>query len=264
MKRTRKRVWLSVDWDFFQEERIEWDWSHAERGEIYSQIVWLTRPFHRGDDIRPLTSPDRYEPKASTFWKRFSLVKCSADTLAICDSHAVGLPYFYQLGKVEGVADEIWNFDAHHDLGYVKLPLLKKYVKAGKAEAGSWLYVLMKNYKKLRCKHIYPVWKKPDVEQCPWLEDADIKRRTEQLSAGQFDEAGDVEITGLLIAKSEAWSPSWNDRDFSNFVLAAVQHLPVAAGAYGPTNAMTERAWDEAGFQAYRAEVERFRKGAKP
>ncbi len=257
----KKRVWLSVDWDFFQEERIEWDWSHAERGPIYSQIVWPGRTFFMGTDLRPLTSPNAHEPKADTFWARFS---GALPALCVTDSHAGGLPYFWQL-RHRGIADEIWNFDAHHDLGYAALPKLKQWAKEGRAEAGSWLYVLMKQRacSALRAVHIYPDWKDKNVEQSPWMKDAAIAKRVQQVQAKAFDwgQLSSVTVTGLFIAKSESWSPPWNDRAFSKFIDDAARAFDVEGiERFGEENVLDPRPWSDSEVEAYHRELQAFRK----
>jgi hypothetical protein len=258
---TSLRVWLSVDWDFFQEERIEWDWSHREN-PLFANVIWATRGTYMGNDIRPLTSPDQHEPRATGFWSRFAGA-CSTITLCVADSHAAGLPFFYQLGKNTGVPDEIWNYDAHHDLGYHQLSKLRSFTKKGIAEAGSWLYVLMKNYRKLRCRHIYPAWKDHTVEARPWQADSNISSRVTQVSAAHFKPPPKIEITGLFVAKSEAWSPPWNDKAFTRFIDEAQRELKVVTlpwmSTNQPANPLTERTWDDAAFFAYQKQVAEFR-----
>ncbi len=258
---TRRRVWLSVDWDFFQEERVDWDWSHAERGNIYSHIVWPGRAFYCGDDIRPITSPERHEPKASVFWELFRDVHVSANEIGIADSHAAALPFFYQLGKADGFADELWNYDAHHDLGYAPLEKLRAWAKEGKAEAGSWAYVLMKQRecRKLHYTMVYPSWKDSGVEPRPWEQDEDIDVRVSQLRSALAPDLDNITITGVFIAKSESWSPPWNDEAFTAFVGAAITLFDLPLTQYGPTNVLPPREWDNAAVEAYQAQVAEFR-----
>lgn len=261
-----RRVWLSVDWDFFQEERVIWDWGHREGGKLFSEFLWQGRSRHMGQDIKPLTSPEAHRPRASEFWAKFAAADRAAPEIGVGDSHALGLPFFWHLAKRDGVPDEIWNFDAHHDLGYHDLKTLRGWAREGRAEAGSWLYVLMKQRKckQLVCEHVYPLWKKHTVEGRPWEEDTDIDERVYQTRASEFhwDKLANFSITGVFIAKSEAWSPPWNDKAFSSFVRDASASFGfVDTEMYGKTNALNERKWDAAADVAYWKQVDEFRAG---
>jgi hypothetical protein len=216
-----KRIWLSVDWDFFQEERLEWDWHHAEN-RLFQDAVWVCRAFFSGEDIRGVTHPDLHEPKASTFWQRavqnWDFSECIASRVA--DSHAKALPFFYSLGNIDDVADELWNFDAHHDLGYDALSTINKLSRSGIADAGSWAYVLLSRLKRLQYRHFYPAWKDPSIEPNPWS-GSRIAKRVSQLSADKVPWDEKVKVTAIFIAKSTAWSPPWNDGEFQKFVETA-------------------------------------------
>lgn len=229
-KRKKKNVWLSVDWDFFQEERPEWDWSHRENA-LYMGVAWVFRAFYLGEDIRGTTSPNKHFPIAEGFWELLKGQK-AFECLGIANTHAAALPHFHHIAKMDGTPHEIWNFDAHHDLGYNSIETLRKWAKEGVAEAGSWLYVLMKQHKKLKSRIIYPTWKDVSLEPRVWTEDKDVKKRVSIELASSFDFDQDVNITGIFIAKSEAWSPPWNDGYFEQFIESAVEKYEVDLEMY--------------------------------
>ena len=242
-----KRIWLSVDWDFFQEEKVEWDWGHRETS-MFAELVWPTRMLSGGTDLRPITDPDAHLPSALGFWNRMKW-NFTASEIAVTDSHAVALPFFHAIGKHEGAPDEVWNFDAHHDLGYHSLKTLRQWAKEGRAEAGSWLYVLLRTYPELRCKFIHPIWKDPTIEARPWLKERGVAKRVTVTKTSAFDWNEQVEVTGIFIAKSESWSPPWNDQKFTRFVEEAEQATGLPYAPYGHRDAITERAWDAAGAE---------------
>lgn len=263
-----RRVWLTVDWDFFQEERTVWDWQHKE-SPLYTELLWGNRVFHMGQDIRPITSPERHEPKASSFWGHFRAADVSATEIGVGDSHALALPFFWHLAKTQGVPDEIWNFDAHHDIGYDDVSKLKAWTKAGRAEAGSWLYVLMnqKKCKKLIYEHVYPAWKDHTNEGRPWALDKEFSERVHQTCVTDFHwkRLANFRIEGIFIAKSEAWSPSWNDKAFVRFVhdtRARLDWLDVTE--YGRKPCVEPRAWDERAVMAFQKQIDDFRKKQRP
>lgn len=241
-----KKVWLSIDWDFFQEERLEWDWGHAETN-IFQQIAWVSRAFFLGGDIKAITHPDASEPKASEFWekaaKHWDFSQCMS--VMVADSHVHALPFFFVL---EGSADELWNFDAHHDLGYTELETLKKWAKLGKAEAGSWAYVLMSRLKKLKYVHLHPVWKDHNIEPTQWRGNKSVQKRVTQLSASKVDWNEPVEVTALFIAKSTGWSPPWNDGEFKKFIQQAEHHTGLSFP--DEDDCIEPRQWDEQASQA--------------
>ncbi len=243
-----KTIWLTVDWDFFQEERVEWDWSHAERGKMYSELVWPTRAFFGGEDIRPITHPNRHAPGYADFWKLLERADFNAaQEIAVAGSHAMAWPYFHRLSG-DGVPDELWNFDAHHDLGYTRLQTLRSWVKEEKAEAGSWGFALLKKFRALRYRHIRPRWRDLNAEPTPWIGEASVAKRVTRISASEFV-AEPVRVTGIFIAKSEAWSPPWNDGYFTEFLEAGAEATGLPLAVYGD-DVTHERLVDEGAVQA--------------
>lgn len=228
-----KTIWLTVDWDFFQEERAEWDWSHAERGAMYSSLVWPTRTFVNGEDIRPVTHPAKHFPPHTDFWSRLKGMDFSHTMeIGVADSHAVAWPYFFQQSH-SGVPDEVWNFDAHHDLGYTRLQELRAWVREEKAEAGSWAYLLLRKFPGLLYRHVRPTWRPLTAEPTPWRGERSLARRVTRMAVRDFDWDEQVRVTGLFIAKSEAWSPPWNDPHFTRFLAGAEERTGLGLAIYG-------------------------------
>lgn len=244
-----KTIWLTVDWDFFQEERPEWDWSHAERGKMFSELVWPTRVFVGKEDIRPVTHPNRHLPGHAQFWRLLARADFNAtQEIAVADSHATAWPYFHKLAA-EGVPDELWNFDAHHDLGYTRLQTLRAWSAEEKAEAGSWAFLLLKKFRKLRYKHIRPRWRSLTAEPTPWTGETSVAKRVMRTSVTDFA-AEPVRVTGLFIAKSEAWSPPWNDGYFTEFLEASAKATGLPVSVYGEDVTRERPVMDESEVQA--------------
>jgi hypothetical protein len=211
----RRKVFLSVDFDYFAREEDEWDWGHAE----YTDLAWFTRVRHFEE-----TSLERHAtPHPRDFWTKlveagFSFDDCG--TFSVADSHLWAAPDFLDLapGQVE-----IVNFDAHHDMGYKPWKELKQeWLDKGRVDCSNWLLGLLYAQPNLTASVVYPPWKgtrEVDEGGPPSWKNKALKGR---FSYGVYSEellkklAGDV--VGIFIAKSSAWMPPWHDQAFVDFV----------------------------------------------
>jgi transposase len=109
--------------------------------------------------------------------------------------------------------------------------------------------VLLREYPALRCQFVYPIWKDPTIEARPWLKEKGVAKRVTVTKASAFDWKERVEVTGIFIAKSESWSPPWNDQKFTRFVEEAERHTGLPYAPYGSRDAVLERSWDAAGAE---------------
>lgn len=214
-----KRVFLSVDFDYFCREEDEWDWGHSENSDMFNEIAWMSRTRWYEETLL-----EKYaNPHPVKFWDKlielgFNFDDC--ESLSVANSHLWAAPDFLDLCPGEVT---IVNFDAHHDMGYLSWKQLKKeWLDKGRIDCSNWLLVLMHQLQTLRAAVVYPEWKGlREIKGRPsWKNSKSIDARFQY---GVYDEefvrslAGSV--VGIFIAKSSAWMPPWHDEAFAEFVL---------------------------------------------
>lgn len=225
---SQRRIYLSVDFDYFCRELPEWDWGHAETS-VYSEIVWPTRVRH----LEGTSLETHALPHPRDFWTKLTEAGFNFDdceSVDVADSHMFAAPDFIDRapGKVE-----IVNFDAHHDMGYKEWPELKrKWLDKGRVDCSNWLLALLYKFHETTASVVYPAWKgtrEVDDGSKSWTHKP-IKGR---FSYHVYSEellrrlAGDV--VGIFIAKSSAWMPPWHDKAFADFVDRAAATAGVTA-----------------------------------
>jgi hypothetical protein len=216
-----RRIYLSIDFDYFTRELDEWDWGHSEGSSVYGELVWHTRVrFHEE------TSLDKHAvPHPRDFWNTlvaagFNFDPC--DSFTVADSHMWGAPDFLRLCPP---TVEIVNFDAHHDMGYKPWADLKRdFLDVGRVDCSNWLLGLLHAREDITARVVYPAWKGTrEIEKdsvMSW-ENAPItgRFRYDVYNEALLREmAGDV--IGVFIAKSSTWTPPWHDRTFAKFAKA--------------------------------------------
>jgi len=189
---------LSVDWDYFFPNTVQFDWGHRE-SPLYMDMLWTLRvhdvSLGTEKSVLDILVPD--EKLLKDFWKR--VCPKEPDILAITESHAD----LFRILKTIGNA-EVYNFDAHHDL-YYNGSLPKK------PECGSWAGHALKKGMISKYKIIFPPWRKSTIENIP----SDWENKMVQMieipkQLPKFDV--------VFICRSSAWTPSWSDDKWLEFI----------------------------------------------
>lgn len=200
---------LVVDWDFFtpvDEVGPQWelyDWSHAEAGKLYTEILWPSRAvgFLINDLPLPALSGEQFE-----FWDRFHW----ADTVQVF-YHDSNSQSYTTINPDEHT--DVWLYDAHHDSGYHGQKSIEKIDKEQRVTCEDWMLGLHMQYdiapERLHVR--YPQWKTYVFDGEPEPPIA-VDR--------QFDDGGAplIEFDTVSICRSSAWTPPWHDRMFQKFV----------------------------------------------
>jgi hypothetical protein len=214
-----RKIYLSVDFDYFCHEEDWWDWGHGET-PLFQDLAWHTRVRMYEETLFEKFA----NPLPSKFWEKLVELGYNFDTcesIKVSDSHLFAAHDFLDLtpGRVE-----IVNFDAHHDMGYADWKTLKKqWIDKSRVDCSNWLLVLMHQLDFLTAACVYPEWKgtrEVSKDRKPSWENT--KSLRERFRYGVYSEqyarelAGDV--VGVFIARSGAWMPPWHDQAFVDFV----------------------------------------------
>ena len=189
---------LSVDWDFFfpiPEDDIAalYDWGHNENIPFMSNGIW---EFRASSFIRSVIPLPRTNGEENNFWQRFTFQDNT--TLYYSDSHC---RVFNQL-VLKGI-DIIWNFDAHHDAYHS----IKEVEKQGKVTCDNWVTAVIMN--DIKVKNFFPKWKTWDMKgkvSIPYQKD----------NGKKFHES----FQKIFICRSGAWTPTWIEDSFWQFINA--------------------------------------------
>lgn len=231
---------LSVDWDFFFPDSTVFDWSASETryAGFYLKMVWTMRA-HNHICFKSASHPDLdpetpaieymqpYPQLMAGFWDRF---RFTANTsLVITESHEDLVlimdraPSFFN-EEIDGYT--VWNFDAHHDMGYgipakhSKSPISRELPKLN---CGNWALHGMYAVPPIVNYHlIYPEWRKRRDEN-------DFARVAHQASSIRYKIphiGWDIDI--VFVCRSGAWSPSWCDPQWLEFIDWWAKHHKLA------------------------------------
>ncbi len=221
---------LTIDWDYFFPNSLEndeggmeallFDWGHREVPLFAEGFIWnnLGNAFLR----RGLELPDTSGHEVG-FWKQFR-IKPKAP-LFVTDSHAlVGMP------QVLIGVKEVWNFDAHHDLGY-RAP----YTPEAGFDCGNWLEAAVHDWG-VKAHVRYPLWKK----------NAFLVDRPPEGHDVQFHYAGAKlpVFSKVHVCRSSAWSPPWLDQKFLDFIAASGLRVRQVLGVEDLTDPLKLRSFD--------------------
>lgn len=231
-----KRLWLSVDFDFFVREDPSWDWGHRER-PLFRDMLWEYRAqdlMVRGLDPQKEMSLERFaRPKPWEFWselERLGYDFSETSRVVVADSHLWAARTFVDNwpGKVQPGTRTLVHFDAHHDLAYSK-DLARQCITGEFVDCTSWHSYVLSYWKHLKSKIVYPEWlgidewgeHKVNVEGTKWRQEIDNR-----VTAGTWGDkfvarsAGKVDV--VFICRSGSWVPSWLDEEFVQFVKSLV------------------------------------------
>ena len=185
---------LTVDWDFFCEEKPEWDFGHQE-SLIFLKMLWTTRI--------GIKAEMRTTGAESGFWEQLRKVGDLKAPLWASDSHA----YAYQLLK--GVR-RVVLFDAHHDCWMADSLGVDK--KARGVYCHNWLRVWLNGSKKRSATWVRPGWQK----HCELPDD--MKGRVEVLDRWDGSDLRLDGPVGVHVCRSGCWVPPWLDGAFLAFL----------------------------------------------
>jgi len=226
-----KRALVSVDFDFFVREKVEWDWGHQET-MLFLNPIWTFR-YASTINIRRETDPKKYADFEPTeivhrLWSK-NLVQGRRYRVATAESHLSILEF------CKGEAfDLVINLDAHHDMYHEP--------KDGKPDCGNLWVPLYDAMPKARHIHVYPKWQNGDlvtppvrpIEQTPW---PDLK-----IGNG-------YEVTRLFFCRSGCWVPPHLDPLFNSMVTQ-----------FGRGLAIRERVIDLEAIKKQKAQLAQFRR----
>jgi hypothetical protein len=216
---------ISIDWDFVFPDVLDYDWGHKET-ILFLEALWQFRVGQRNLVTGALAEEDVVVNE-----DRFSLLQTVVSiifpiSICIAESHASIVPFLDSFVKmnpfVKDMADgmEIWNFDAHHDLGYGTKDL----------ECGNWTVHLDKILPISKYNVVYPAWRRETPEG--FL--GDKKPRFEY--AYHYSDNRKVPVwVGriaapilLFVCRSGAWTPPWQDKRWVEFIKIIKMNHPSA------------------------------------
>lgn len=194
---------LSIDFDFFVREELEWDWGHRE-SDLFLEAIWPIRYSHRNikRDVDPVVHADfmpdnlRYVLPAKGFLPSRSI------QVATAESHAALPKFLTMIGNPK--FDLFINMDAHHDMHNEPPPV----------NCGNWWVPLFDQTDGWsRHVHIFPKWKNPETLGKP-------VRPIEQMRWDEFhlDNTPFALIEAVFICRSGCWVPPHLDPLFNKMV----------------------------------------------
>lgn len=204
-----KHVVLSIDFDFFIHEKLEYDWGHRENG-LFIQTIWPVRAMSllaAGiDPIKDVGLTGKPDELAAQLEKLKWKIK-KRSRLSVAESHASA---YHALKDKTNL--EIINIDAHHDISYGQFD---------KLDCGNWIGRLAMEGRVKKVTIIYPEWRKtgpnydyPGDEALAKMKELgvelDIVYGIQSTYARKVDE--------VFIARSGAWVPPWTDDAFYAFI----------------------------------------------
>lgn len=191
---------LSVDWDYFFPDTAEFDWGHRET-VFFNEAIWSLRASCVGlISHKPALTAMRPRKQFRTFWN--SLVDAlPPDHLIVAESHLSLLAGMRQAGVRDAT---VWNFDAHHDLGY----------GMKEENCGNWAKVAFEEGRMAEYKLVYPQWRAGLPESADGTVHA-----PDGLQFEYFFEMPEIEqIDVIFICRSGSWTPTWCDASWFEFI----------------------------------------------
>lgn len=228
-QKPKKRIWLSVDWDYFCRQPKEWWYGGIDEKMGLDPMMWMVKATlaqTRGTDLKSEMSLRHASPTPGAFWRALERLGMRFDDVKdvqVSESHkdAYGL---FQGKDTEGV--EMVNFDAHHDLLYASKFMVEA-IEKSKPDCGNWHLLTLLRYPKLRSVTVYPHWKGlsewkrtlSNLRSAPsGVEVISYLHRRTRANVWPHVKLPTGQVEKIFICRSGAWSPPWHDRAFLNFV----------------------------------------------
>lgn len=208
ISRSQRTVALSIDFDFFVKEKLEYDWGHRETG-LFINSIWPIRAMQliaQGIDpfkeVSVIGEPSDLAGDLTDLGWRFN----KKMSLSVAESHASA---YYALKDYDNL--EIVNIDAHHDISYGQNKELN---------CGNWIRQLCIEGRVKNVTIIYPEWRKQEDHDYPSEETlTDMKKLGVEVSIGYgFNAFPGKKVDSVFIARSGAWVPPWTDNKFMEFL----------------------------------------------
>jgi hypothetical protein len=211
-----KTAFLTIDWDFFIPEKLEWRF-HQEEKRLYLSTAWKRR-YKYINEVKT-------NGEETSFWNKLNLDK----TLPyyVSDSHLAA----YSLKELHST-DTVVIIDAHHDIFKID--------EEG-PDCGTWLTFWLK---KSKARKVY--WVKPAHSICvpptSGFEDQIVTlQKAEDLPVFKYN--------ATHVCRSGCWTPPWTDNAFIRFVKEYRETYKVIDEKW--TNPMRER-WTLADYEEAR------------
>jgi len=191
---------LSVDWDFFFPDVVQFDWGHSEDSPWFYEVLWPLRWGNRALLDRDVLARKVMWPRRSheTFLKKV-LRKKYCGFVAVTESHK---DLYAVLRNNLNNSVNIYNYDQHHDCGYTERD-------NEEVNCGNWGWHLkcrgvIKNF-----FQVYPDWRKEVKESDPpkWV---NVNYESDKIPLPKFD--------SVFVCRSSCWTPSWADKMWLRFI----------------------------------------------
>jgi len=187
---------LSIDWDYFYPDSIDYDWGANEERDIYLNFLWKMR-VSNVNLITQVPALKEYVPKIpKDFWTGTVSNKPS---LLVTDSHA-------DIDEIIKDNSIVVNLDAHHDYGYDM---------KDKLDCGNWAQIAKEEGRIKEYHLVYPGWRldKPEDEEHT-VQHLILQTRITSISY-KLPAKQDYDI--IFICRSGCWTPPWHDNKFFKF-----------------------------------------------
>lgn len=203
---------LSIDWDYFiptypfdPQLCMLYDWTMKD-APFFRDGIWLTRG--AAFLLNGLPLPDTTGLEQS-FWSRFRFAKDVKMYYGDSHLYAACIPDAH-------CVHEVWNFDAHHDLGYRGTQ--ESILNARLIECDNWMGWYKHAGAKVRV--LYPRWR-PEAKQ------EEAKPVFPGIRQIDNEQPVSVPFHAVYVCRSSSWSPAWLDDKFQRFMEAC----PLLQGA---------------------------------
>jgi len=219
---------LSVDWDYFFPNAAHYDWGHKEE-PIFFETLWPIRwsNYNMRTDLRGqkghqarshfIVSADRL----NNFWhKLFGPGRIDPpEYLVITESHKDLYEVVTSLKFKKSDVVKIWNYDAHHDMGYgaSAQPMVPA--------CDNWAKLLLDEWKISGYRLIYPEWRRHEPED-KFPSGATYRLVYPEFGQRVMDYYSDEQqvmpmpayFNVVFACRSSAWTPSWYDHLWIEFI----------------------------------------------
>lgn len=190
---------ISVDWDYWFANTLDFDWGHRET-MFFVEPIWSIRAgctgIMSGKRALDVMRPRR---EFQHFWNQFD--DLSTVHLVIAESHLTILELLRQCDVKDA---KIWNFDAHHDLGYGMHEI----------NCGNWAKAAFDEGRLADYRLVYPQWRLREPEHEKEIPVPDGLEFEYYYEPPHIDEKIDV----VFICRSGSWTPTWSDASWMRFI----------------------------------------------
>lgn len=207
---------LSVDFDFFVREDVNWDFGHQDNALFASSIIWRSR--YATIDLYRETSPLRYADFPATqlvdeLDELFGTIRPLHFGWA--DSHAHAFKFFTSTdayGKEQAPPGMLINIDAHHD-GWTQ-----RMATVDEPLAENWALHLQKDWGPLtQFVQCYPKWKDPQLDGANGIGGVRVADNWHELT--MYVERLRLRskryyVRNVFLCASQSWVPPHHDGDF--------------------------------------------------